>query len=57
MGGKWGKMEGKWGNSEHGTWDVDCGGLWRDVIEKKETKMREEWEKNARKLGRNTHFL
>ena len=34
-----GEMWGKWGNSGHSTWNVGCGGLWRDVIEENRTKM------------------
>ena len=27
------------GNSEYSTWDVGCGGLWRDVVEENGTNM------------------
>ena len=35
---------GKWGNSGHSTRDVGRGGLWRDVVDEKGTKMGEKWD-------------
>ena len=50
--GKWRKMGGAWGNRGHGTQNVGCKGLWRDVVEENRSNMGEKWEK----MGRNTHF-
>ena len=33
-----------WGISRHGTRDVGCGGLWRDVVEENGRKMGGKWD-------------
>ena len=52
MGGNgetWGEMREKWGSSGHSTWNVGCGGLWRDVVEENGIKMGEKWKENGTK--------
>ena len=45
IGGEWRKKwGGGWGNSGHSTWDVGCGGLWRDVVEENGMKMGGKWD-------------